>query len=92
MMTAREMTAQIRQLKPYVDQDLWRHKLGNGVEVHVCCAPQRHFGVFYLVWVTTRGGKSPRKQKFTSAKLTAMTPTTAGKKARSLVTLYGDRS
>jgi hypothetical protein len=80
-MTAKEMTAKIKRLRCMSDHAEWEHKLGSGAVLHVRCEPERYFGVFYRVWATTRNR--------ILATLFAMTPETAGKKARSLVTKYG---
>lgn len=95
-MTAKEMTAAIRLLRWQGEagneddgRDLWKHAIGNGVELRVRCIARRHLGSEYLVWVTRRGWDSPLKRGWSSKKLTAMTAETAGNKARSLATRYG---
>jgi hypothetical protein len=80
------MTAQIQRLTN--DQEPWTRRLGNGTTLHVRVMPRRHFGVWYLVWVSRRRPK----HYWCSRKIAAMTAQTAGKKARSLVTKYGDPS
>lgn len=80
-MTAKEMAAEVKRLRCKDDHDLWERRLGNGAVVHVRCEPQRYFGVFYRVWAT--------KGTRIKAMLFAMTPETAGRKARSLVTRHG---
>jgi hypothetical protein len=82
--TAKELTAEIKQLRCNDDHNLWECNLGNGTVVHVRCEPQRYLGVFYRVWTTRRTR--------IAAMLFAITPETAGRKARSLVTKYGGRA
>lgn len=82
-MTAHEIELAVRRLSN--DQDPWEHTLDNGAVVHVRWMPQRHFGSWYLVWVSKRRAR----HIWSSPKLTAMTPKTASTKARSLISKYG---
>lgn len=85
-MTAKQMAAEIQRLTN--DQEPWIQPIGNGIMLHVRLMPRRHFGVWYLVWVT----RDRPGHHWSSRKITAMTPMTAGQKARSLVTQYGGAS
>jgi len=81
--TAREIELEVRGL--HDDQEPWKHALPNGAVLHVRWMPRRHFGSWYLVWVSKRS----LGHTWSSRKLTAMTPTTASKKARGLISKYG---
>lgn len=91
-MTAREMTAKIRRLhcaqcSDYARLergfDLWEHELDGGAVLRVRREPDLG-GVFYRVWTA--------KRNRILSMLFAMTPETAGKKARSLVTPFGEKA
>jgi hypothetical protein len=80
-MTAKQITAEIQRLS-WPSKDSWERSIGKQTVLHVRCEPQRYLGVFYRVWAS-RGTRI-------LGTLFAMNPKTAGQKARSLVTQYGE--